>query len=97
MSNRLIMVNDIIEAICEVVKINQKNKISLQQLAHASSIFQEAVKNQEDYVSMFDDFLENTKKLKPNERVKVIRCILLLYKELNQFDNECLRILNMKG
>jgi hypothetical protein len=94
--NRAWLVNEIVMAICEVIRTKKECEITVQDLKHANKLLSENAVDHEDKIGLLTNFIEEVKVLPMDEQQKVVFCITKIYEDFLSFNEECIRILQMK-
>ena len=94
--DRSLFILSIIQAIGDVIRVKKEHEITIQDLHQANDFMQEVVKNQEDFVQLMQEISVVTQSLNQTERQKIYRCIAKIYRNMIEFDEECIRIVNSR-
>lgn len=86
----------IIDAIADIIRIKKEHEITMQDLHQAKKYLEEAATNQQDLIELLQQISAATQSLPKQERQKIYRCVATLYQNMIAFEEECLRILNLR-
>ena len=95
MDNKFIII-EIIEAICEVARAKKEAEITIQDLDYANRLFNDISTDRENTINLLEELVVEMKSFSNKEQEKVLSCITKIFMANLDFDNECLRIINMR-